>query len=148
MWGRFHDHPNHPTEIEALIQQRLTSGAFRDVEDVLLRALCSSEPETQPVTGPTDAGRSIFEQGLGLFGSPDDAALLVMHVPEWVGSQADLFRSAEIDLVGGAEIAAHARAFTTGVLAVTYAAVGAAGTTSTGGRRADRSLRCLQDQCH
>jgi len=63
-------------EIEALIQQRLTSGAFRDVEDVLLQALRSSEPEAQPVRRPADAGRSIFEQGLGLFGSPDDAALL------------------------------------------------------------------------
>ncbi len=63
-------------EIEALIQQRLTSGAFKDAQDVILQALRSSEPEIQPVRGPADAGRSIFEQGLGLFGSPDDAALL------------------------------------------------------------------------
>src|SRR5437016_3867276 len=63
-------------EIEALIQQRLTSGTFRDAEDVILQALRSSQPETHPVRCPADAGQTVFEQGLGLFGSPDDAALL------------------------------------------------------------------------
>lgn len=32
-------------EVEALIQQRLQSGAFTSVEDVILHALRSSEPE-------------------------------------------------------------------------------------------------------
>lgn len=36
-------------EVEALIQQRLQSGAFKSVEDVILHALRSSEPE--PRTG-------------------------------------------------------------------------------------------------
>ena len=31
-------------EVEALIQQRLKSGAFMDAEDVILQALRSSEP--------------------------------------------------------------------------------------------------------
>jgi hypothetical protein len=34
----------HQPEIEALIQQRLQSGAFHDVEEVLLHALRTSEP--------------------------------------------------------------------------------------------------------
>lgn len=34
-----HDHPNQCPEIEALIQQRLHSGAFKIVEDVLSDAL-------------------------------------------------------------------------------------------------------------
>ena len=33
-------------EVEALIQQRLKSGAFMDAEDVILQALRSSEPPT------------------------------------------------------------------------------------------------------
>jgi Arc/MetJ-type ribon-helix-helix transcriptional regulator len=32
-------------EVEALIQQRLQSGAFKSAEDVILHALRSSEPE-------------------------------------------------------------------------------------------------------
>jgi anti-sigma regulatory factor (Ser/Thr protein kinase) len=46
----------------------------------------------------------------------DDVALLVVHVPQWHGERAQLFRSAAVDLVGGTEIAAHARAFASGVL--------------------------------
>ena len=46
----------------------------------------------------------------------DDVALLVVHVPQWQGERAQLFRSAAVDLVGGTEIAAHARAFASGVL--------------------------------
>jgi hypothetical protein len=33
-------------EVEALINQRLRSGAFRDAEDVILQALQSSSPTT------------------------------------------------------------------------------------------------------
>ena len=36
-------------EIELLIHQRLQSGAFMDAEDVILRALQSLAPETEPV---------------------------------------------------------------------------------------------------
>lgn len=49
-------------------------------------------------------------------GRTDDVALLVAHVPQWSGNHATLFRSAALDLVGGPEIAAHARSFTAGVL--------------------------------
>jgi hypothetical protein len=57
-------------ELEALINRRLQSGTFKDAEEVILQALQSSEP-VEPAQNT-----SIFEQGLGLFGSPEDAALL------------------------------------------------------------------------
>ena len=52
-------------EVEALINERLESGAFKDAEDVILQALQSSEPEAKP--GPS--GKSlvdVFEQIRGL----------------------------------------------------------------------------------
>jgi anti-sigma regulatory factor (Ser/Thr protein kinase) len=47
----------------------------------------------------------------------DDVALLVAQVPEWSGPQLEVFRSASLDLLGGGEVAARARAFTSGVAA-------------------------------
>ncbi|MGW0931909.1 ATP-binding SpoIIE family protein phosphatase [Streptomyces sp. NPDC002644] len=47
----------------------------------------------------------------------DDVAVLVLQHPERVGAEVDLFRNAELELLGGAEAAPHARAFTSGVLA-------------------------------
>jgi anti-sigma regulatory factor (Ser/Thr protein kinase) len=67
--------------------------------------------------GPVDLVRDRLLAGMDLpVGHDDDVALLVVHVPRWQGQRAELFRSAEIDLVGGTEIAAHARAFASGVL--------------------------------
>ena len=42
-------------EVEALIKQRLQSGAFKDAEDVIMQALQSSQPKpqtTQQLEGP------------------------------------------------------------------------------------------------
>jgi anti-sigma regulatory factor (Ser/Thr protein kinase) len=47
----------------------------------------------------------------------DDVAVLVFQLPDREEDSADLFRSAALDLLGGAEAASSARAFTTGVLA-------------------------------
>ena len=58
-------------EIEALINQRLQSGAFRDAQDVILQALQAAG--TPP---PQNGQPDVFEQGLGIFGSPGDSALL------------------------------------------------------------------------
>jgi hypothetical protein len=54
-------------EVEALINQRLQSGAFRDAEDVILQALQSSPP-TSPVPGapPTKDIAEIFAPLRGL----------------------------------------------------------------------------------
>ena len=67
--------------------------------------------------GPVDLVRDELLAGMELpIDHDDDVALLVVHVPQWQGERAQLFRSAEVDLVGGTEIAAHARAFASGVL--------------------------------
>ena len=67
--------------------------------------------------GPVDHVRDALLTGMRLpIDHADDVALLVVHLPEWRGERAELFRSAEVDLVGGTEIAAHARAFASGVL--------------------------------
>jgi PAS domain-containing protein len=68
-------------------------------------------------SGPVDLVRDELLAGMDLPADhDDDVALLVVHVPRWQGQRADLFRSAAVDLVGGTEIAAHARAFASGVL--------------------------------
>lgn len=67
--------------------------------------------------GPVDQVRDELLAGMSLpLDHDDDVALLVVHVPQWQGERAALFRSAAVDLVGGTEIAAHARAFASGVL--------------------------------
>jgi anti-sigma regulatory factor (Ser/Thr protein kinase) len=47
----------------------------------------------------------------------DDVAILVLTCPERQGDEADLFRGAALDLLGGIEAAPRARAFADGVLA-------------------------------
>src|SRR4051794_13395343 len=47
-------------ELEALIEQRLESGAFRDVEDVLLQALRAYEPEAK-TSEPAGKPKSLVE---------------------------------------------------------------------------------------
>ncbi|MFC1444348.1 ATP-binding SpoIIE family protein phosphatase [Streptacidiphilus sp. N1-10] len=47
----------------------------------------------------------------------DDVAALVFQLPERDSETAELFRSASLDLLGGAEAVSSARAFTSGVLA-------------------------------
>ncbi|UED84947.1 ATP-binding SpoIIE family protein phosphatase [Streptomyces profundus] len=47
----------------------------------------------------------------------DDVAVLVLTCPERQGEEADLFRGAALDLLGGVEAAPRARAFADGVLA-------------------------------
>jgi hypothetical protein len=56
-------------ELERRVREGIQSGRFHDVDELLIKALDAlSEKEA--------AGRTVFEQGLGLFGSPEDAALL------------------------------------------------------------------------
>jgi hypothetical protein len=54
-------------EVEALINERLQSGAFRDAEDVILQALRSSPPTTlQPGTPPAKDIAELFAPLRGL----------------------------------------------------------------------------------
>ncbi|MEU3465837.1 SpoIIE family protein phosphatase [Streptomyces sp. NPDC006733] len=46
----------------------------------------------------------------------DDVAVLVLQYPDHTGADAELFRNASLDLLGGIEAAPRARAFATGVL--------------------------------
>jgi anti-sigma regulatory factor (Ser/Thr protein kinase)/PAS domain-containing protein len=57
-------------------------------------------------------------RGLGVTDEhDDDVAVLVVHHPDHQGADAELFRNASLDLLGGVEAAPRARAFATGVLA-------------------------------
>ncbi|TDC06073.1 PAS sensor protein [Streptomyces sp. 8K308] len=57
-------------------------------------------------------------RGLGITEEhDDDVAVLVLSCPERHGEEADLFRGAALDLLGGVEAAPRARAFADGVLA-------------------------------
>jgi hypothetical protein len=49
----------HQPEIEALIQQRMASGAFQDVEEVLLQALKSAP--LPPMRTPKPFGKTLVE---------------------------------------------------------------------------------------
>jgi hypothetical protein len=44
----------HRPELEALILERMKSGAFRDVEDVLMQALKSAPPPAESAGGPEE----------------------------------------------------------------------------------------------
>ena len=48
-------------ETEALIEERLQSGAFRDVEEVLLHALRSSEAPAERLAGPSSEAPNLVE---------------------------------------------------------------------------------------
>jgi hypothetical protein len=48
-------------EAEALINERLQSGAFVDAEDVILQALRSSSPEPSVAGGPGAPAKDIVE---------------------------------------------------------------------------------------
>jgi hypothetical protein len=52
-------------EVEALINQRLQSGVFKDAEDVILQALQSS-PQPLPEVPPDRSLREVFEAVRGL----------------------------------------------------------------------------------
>jgi hypothetical protein len=61
-------------EVEALVNQRLQSGWFKDAEDVILQALQSS-PSEPPVASPTDAScasKSLREVFDAVRGKADD----------------------------------------------------------------------------
>jgi hypothetical protein len=62
----------HQPELEALIEQRLQSGAFHNVEDVLLHALRTSDPLSIPNSQVSGAKNlvELFEPIRGLL--PDE----------------------------------------------------------------------------
>jgi Arc/MetJ-type ribon-helix-helix transcriptional regulator len=78
----------HKPELEQRVRLQIQSGRFHDVDDLLSRALDALEESGAPPVARkknlpdvchTERGlaeNSVFEQGLGLFSSPEDAALI------------------------------------------------------------------------
>jgi hypothetical protein len=57
---------------ERAIRDAIRAGQITSVEELIQRAIAALPRRNEIPT----AGGSVFEQGLGLFGSPEDAALL------------------------------------------------------------------------
>jgi Arc/MetJ-type ribon-helix-helix transcriptional regulator len=57
----------HEPELEALIQQRMASGAFRSVEDVLKAALQPAAEDQPPRDQPKESLDQMFARVRGLF---------------------------------------------------------------------------------
>jgi hypothetical protein len=61
---------------EQAIRDAIRAGRVASVEEFIEHAIAGLPPSTGGRGAPPAAPRTIFEQGLGLFGSPEDAALL------------------------------------------------------------------------
>ncbi len=76
---------------------------------------------TRALAGATGSPQVICDRLLRALGvtseHDDDVAVLVLQYPDHTGPDAELFRNASLDLLGGIEAAPRARAFATGVLA-------------------------------
>ena len=59
---------------EAAVRAAIRAGQVGSVEELLDRAVAGLPKGDEAVKSPST--QSVFEQGLGLFGSPEDAALL------------------------------------------------------------------------
>jgi anti-sigma regulatory factor (Ser/Thr protein kinase) len=76
---------------------------------------------TRALAGATGAPQVVCDRLLRTLGvtseHDDDVAVLVLQYPDHTGSDAELFRNASLELLGGVEAAPRARAFASGVLA-------------------------------
>jgi hypothetical protein len=63
----------NPDQEEA-IRAAIRAGQVASVDELIDHAIAALPRQSEAKTAPD--GRTVFEQGLGLFGSPDDAALL------------------------------------------------------------------------
>lgn len=75
----------------------------------------------QALAGAGDSPQIVCDRLLRALGitedHDDDVAILVLSCPERLGEEAELFRGAALELLGGVEAAPRARAFADGVLA-------------------------------
>jgi anti-sigma regulatory factor (Ser/Thr protein kinase) len=76
---------------------------------------------TRALAGATGSPQVICDRLMRALGvtseHDDDVAVLVLQHPDHTGADAELFRNASLDLLGGIEAAPRARAFASGVLA-------------------------------
>jgi len=73
----------HQPELEALIQQRMASGAFHDVEEVLIYALKSAPPPNRAAQGQESERETLeemFAKARGLL-TEEEAATLFIRDP-------------------------------------------------------------------
>jgi Arc/MetJ-type ribon-helix-helix transcriptional regulator len=63
-------------EQEEAIRNAIRSGRVASVEEFIERAIAQLSKPIGTPTANSAAKGTVFEQGLGLFGSPEDAALL------------------------------------------------------------------------
>jgi hypothetical protein len=67
----------HRPDLALRVREGMKSSRFHDVDELLAKALDAlSEKESSASAAPPSSTRTTFEQGLGLFGGPEDAALL------------------------------------------------------------------------
>ncbi|MEO3756239.1 SpoIIE family protein phosphatase [Streptomyces sp. B6B3] len=95
---------------DGLVERR--DADIDDGLDALERALASGDGESPQIV----CDRLLRALGI-TEDHDDDVAILVLTCPERHGEEADLFRGAALDLLGGVEAAPRARAFADGVLA-------------------------------
>ncbi|WP_328915112.1 MULTISPECIES: ATP-binding SpoIIE family protein phosphatase [unclassified Streptomyces] len=76
---------------------------------------------TRALAGATGSPQVICDRLMRALGvtseHDDDVAVLVLQYPDHTGAEAELFRNASLELLGGIEAAPRARAFASGVLA-------------------------------
>jgi Arc/MetJ-type ribon-helix-helix transcriptional regulator len=65
----------HNPELMQRVNAHIQAGHFHDTDEVIEKALDALDERT-PVAASREPARTVFEQGLGLFGSPEDAALI------------------------------------------------------------------------
>ncbi|HEV2963860.1 MAG TPA: hypothetical protein VG649_18685 [Candidatus Angelobacter sp.] len=61
---------------EQAVRDAIRAGQIASVEELIERAIAGLPKRAEIASVKTPAGGSVFEQGLGLFSSPEDAALL------------------------------------------------------------------------
>ena len=63
-------------EQEQAVREAIRAGQITSVEELIQRAIAGLSKRSETIAASSPASGSVFEQGLGLFGSPEDAALL------------------------------------------------------------------------
>ena len=61
---------------ERAVRDAIRAGQIASVEELIQRAIASLPKRGETMAASSTADGSVFEQGLGLFSSPEDAALL------------------------------------------------------------------------
>ncbi|MDJ0346155.1 SpoIIE family protein phosphatase [Streptomyces sp. H10-C2] len=105
--------PLAPGSTAVLYTDGLVERRGEDIDegiDALMRALAGA-------TGTPQVICDRLLRALGVTSEhDDDVAVLVLQYPDHTGADAELFRNASLELLGGIEAAPRARAFATGVL--------------------------------